>query len=457
MAEVHIAMFPWLAMGHIIPYLQLATELAARGLKISMLLPKKTLLKLQHHNQQYPNLIFHPLTVPDIDGLPPGAETASDIPFPNHHLLAIAVDGMREQVHDLLSVIKPVFLLHDSAYWIPDIAKQLGFKSGTYHAVSAAALAFVMVPSRFVPKGRPMTENECREIPHGYPSSTVVHRGDYEHRLLAGLSGKFGEGTISFYERTTTAMRNSDVICIRTCREVEGKYCDYIAAQYGKPVLLTGPALPVETSPLEDQWDKWLGGFEADSVVFCAFGSQYILEKDQFQELIVGFEMTGLPFFIALKPPTGCTTVEEALPAGFEERVKGRGVVHGGWVQQQQILSHPSVGCFVSHCGFGSMWEALMSDNQIVLVPNLGDQILNTRLLVEELKVAVEVDKDQNGRFSKESLSEAIKCVMDKDSNMGLMVKKNHSELKQVLGKSGLMSGYIDQFVHNLHELVGTP
>ena len=98
-----------------------------------------------------------------------------------------------------------------------------------------------------------------------------------------------------------------------------------------------------------------------------------------------------------------------------------------------------------------------MSDNQIVLVPNLVDQVMNTRLLVEELKVAVEVDKDQNGWFSKESLSKAIKYVMDKDSDVGIMVKKNHSELKQALGKPGLMSGYIDEFVHSLHELVSAP
>ena len=346
MAEIHIAIFPWFAMGHIIPYLHLANELAARGLKISILLPQKTMRKLQHHNLKYPNLIiFHPLTVPDVDGLPPGTETVSDIPFSNHHLLAIAMDLMREQVQDILSVIKPVLVLYDFAHWIPDITKQLGFKAATYHVVSATALAFFLVPSRLVPKDRPMTEDELREIPHGYPSSTVVLRGNYEHLSLNILSQPFGEGMISFYERKTTAIKNCDAICLRTCRELEGKYCDYIATQYGKSVLLTGTVLPEKTSALEGQWDKWLGGFDADSVVFCAFGSQYILEKDQFQELVVGFELTGLPFFIALKPPMGCTTVEEALPAGFEERVKGRGVVDGDWVQQQQILSHPSVGC----------------------------------------------------------------------------------------------------------------
>ncbi|PQM35992.1 UDP-glycosyltransferase 79B6-like [Prunus yedoensis var. nudiflora] len=84
---------------------------------------------------------------------------------------------------------------------------------------------------------------------------------------------------------------------------------------------------------LEERWAKWFPGFEPRSVVFCAFGSQCALEKDQFQELVLGFELTGLPFFLALKSPVGCATIEEALPHGFEERVNKRGVVFGGWVQ----------------------------------------------------------------------------------------------------------------------------
>ena len=58
------------------------------------------------------------------------------------------------------------------------------------------------------------------------------------------------------------------------------------------------------------------------------------------QELLLGLELTGLPFLAALKPPSGAATIEEALPDGFKERVGGRGVVHGGWVAQPAILSH---------------------------------------------------------------------------------------------------------------------
>lgn len=145
--------------------------------------------------------------------------------------------------------------------------------------------------------------------------------------------------------------------------------------------------------------------------------------------------------------------MEEALPEGFEERVMGRGVVSRGWVQQPLMLKHPSVGCFVSHCGFGSMWESLMSDKQIVLVPFLGDQVLNTKLLVEELGVAIEVERGGNGWVSKESLSKSIKLVMDGGSEVGARLKKSHAMWKKTGGSPGLMNGYIDRFVQNLQEL----
>ncbi|KAJ1442423.1 UDP-glucuronosyl/UDP-glucosyltransferase [Sesbania bispinosa] len=453
-SKLHIAMFPWFATGHMTPYLHLSNELAKRGHRITFLLPHKAHLQLQHLNH-YPHLIsFHILTIPHVDGLPLGTETASEIPISLNHLLVIAMDKTRDQLELALSVKKPDFVLYDNAYWIPEIAKKLGgIKTICYNVVCAASLAIALVPARNVPKDRAITEQELSLLPKGYPSSKVVLRGN-EARSLMFITMPFGEDGMTFYERITRALKESDAIGIRTTREIEGNFCDYMAEQYQKKVLLTGPVLPDEAEgKLEPRWAKWLDGFEAGSVVFCAFGSQINLEKEQFQELLLGFELSGLPFFVALKAPNGCETVEEALPEGFEERVKGRGVVSRGWVQQPLILKHPSVGCFVNHCGFGSMWESLMSDKQIVLVPYLGDQVLNTKLLVDELEVAVGVERGENGWVSKESLSKAIKLVMDEGSEVGAKVKNNHTKWKKSGGSPGLMNGYIDGFVQDLQEL----
>ena len=145
----------------------------------------------------------------------------------------------------------------------------------------------------------------------------------------------------------------------------------------------------------------------------------------------------------------------EILDPSLVERVKGRGWVYGAWVPQTLILEHPSVGCSVTHCGYGPMWESLLSDCQIVCVPYLGDQILNARLMVEELKVAVEVERKDNGWISKESLSEAIISVMDKDSSeVAGMVKHNHAKSKEVITREGMQERYLDTFIQSLQGLL---
>ncbi|KAI5571275.1 hypothetical protein BDE02_11G082600 [Populus trichocarpa] len=452
-SSFRILMFPWFAVGHLTPFLHLSNKLAEKGCTISFLLPNKAIKLLQHFNLYPDHITFHPVKVPHVEGLPLGTETASDIPIHLTHFLCVAMDRTRDQVEKIIRDQKPDFVMYDMAYWIPEVARPLGIKTIKYSVVSAAAIAIVLVPARNVVEGKAITAAELSVPPTGYPSTSVVLRG-HEVRSLLFVSKPYGEGT-TFYERACTGMKGCDAIAIRSCYEMEEKLCDYIGRQYGKPVFLTGPVLPESArTPLEDRWAQWLNRFEAGSVVFCSFGSQLILEKEQLQELVLGFESTGLPFLVVLKPPVGSSTIEEALPEGFEERVKGRGVVWGGWVQQLEILDHPSIGCFVNTCGFGSMWESLMSDCQIVLVPHLGDQILNTRLMAEELKVAVEVERDEKGWFTKENLSNAIKCVMDKDSEVGSMIKKNHTEWRKLLRSEGFMSSYSDKFFQNMRELV---
>ncbi|KAL7145549.1 hypothetical protein ABFS83_07G091900 [Erythranthe nasuta] len=451
--KLHIAMFPWIAMGHVTPFLHVGNELAKRGHTVSLLLPKKALLKLGHAAAPGGTPVnFHTVKVPHVAGLPAGAETCSDIDITENNFLAMAFDAMSPEVEALLrDTIKPDVVFYDFAHWIPDLAARVGFKTVCYQIVSASCMAYGVVPARTIPKDRQLTAEELAAPPQGYPSSTVVLRR-HEGMIMSFIGRDYG--AIRFDERMAAALSGCDAIGIRTCAEMEGPMCDYLSEQYKKPVFLSGPVLPeVPEGPLEEKWDTWLNKFPPKSVVYCAFGSQVILKKEQFTEMVLGFEMTGLPFFIAAQKPHGVEKVEEALPEGFLERVAGRGVVHCGWVQQTQILSHDSVGCFVSHCGFGSMCESLMSDCQIVLVPRFGDQVLNARLLTAEMKVAVEVERGEMGWFSKEDLCNAVKTVMDAGSEVGDLVRRNHATWKETLVKPGFMDNYIDNFVQQLYQL----
>ncbi|MCD7463745.1 UDP-glycosyltransferase [Datura stramonium] len=117
-----------------------------------------------------------------------------------------------------------------------------------------------------------------------------------------------------------------DAIAMKTCREIDGTFGDYIATQFKSQSFYTGPVLPEpKKEPLEEHGlSNWLEKFEPGSVVFCGFGSQLFLEKKQFQELVLGLELTGLPFLLAVKPPEGTNSTEEALPEGFKKGLKKR-------------------------------------------------------------------------------------------------------------------------------------
>ncbi|CAK9181878.1 unnamed protein product [Ilex paraguariensis] len=450
----HIVMYPWFAMGHLIAFVHISNKLAERGHRISFFIPTKTQSKLQHFNL-HPDLItFIPVTVPAVDGLPLGAETTADVPYPLQSFLMTAMDLTQLNFEASLVKLKPHFVFFDFTHWMPPLTCRLGIKCVHFCIISPATVGYLLSPAREF-TGKQLTEADFMEPPAGFPPSSIkLHK--QEARGITGATLKeYGKG-ISFRERLMIGFTDADAIGFKTCKEMEGPYCDYLENQFNKPVILAGPALPEPPiSTLEERWAKWMEQFKSKTVIFCAFGSECVLQKEQFQELVLGFELIGLPFFAALKPPIGIETVESALPKGFQERVQGRGVVHGGWVQQQLLLGHPSVGCFVTHCGSGSLTEGMVNECQLVLVPHVGDQIINARVMGGDLKVGVEVERgEEDGLFTKDSVCKAIRSVMEVDSEVGNEVKANHAKWREFLLSEGLESSYIDGFVQKLGGLL---
>ncbi|KAK6154749.1 hypothetical protein DH2020_008997 [Rehmannia glutinosa] len=446
--SMRIVMYPWFAMGHLTTFLHISNKLAERGHKIFFILPTKTQSKLNQFNL-HPNLIkFIPITVPQVDGLPNGTETTADVPFPMYSLLRHAMDLTQPAIENLLREIEPHFVFFDFTHWLPALARKLGIKSVHYCIINTAAVGFLF-------RDEPNFE-AFMEPPSGFPPS-AIKLYKHEARMVEMINNgmEFG-GEMKYVERMIMSANESDAMGFKSCIEMEAPYHEFLERRFKKPVILAGPVLaepPIST--LDEKWANWLGQFKPKSVIFCAFGSEARLKRDQFQELVLGFELSDLPFFAALKPPIGAETVEEALPEGFTERTKERGVVYGGWVQQQLILSHTSIGCFVTHCGWGSLSEAMVNECQLVLMPHVGDQLINARMMGGDLRVGVEVEKgDENGLFTRDGVMKAIRLVMDDDSEIGKEIRANHAKWRDFMLREGLENSYIDGFVHKLQSLL---
>ncbi|CAL5348916.1 unnamed protein product [Camellia sinensis] len=105
---LHIVVFPWLAMGHLIPFLHLSTTLATKGHRISFISTAVNLRRLpQIPPHLSPLITFVALPFPSIPNLPPNAESSMDAPHHQAQLLKIAFDFLRQPLSDFLEKISP--------------------------------------------------------------------------------------------------------------------------------------------------------------------------------------------------------------------------------------------------------------------------------------------------------------------------------------------------------------
>ncbi|KAI3798680.1 hypothetical protein L1987_33958 [Smallanthus sonchifolius] len=199
----------------------------------------------------------------------------------------------------------------------------------------------------------------------------------------------------------------------------------------------------------DDTWvtvKKWLDGQQKGHVVYVALGSEATVSKSELAELALGLELSGLPFFWALRKPVGSTKSNSVeLPDRFLERTCHRGVVWTSWVPQLQILSHESVGGFLTHCGLSSIVEALMFGRPLIMLPIFGDQFLNARVVVDK-HVGIHVPRnEEDGSFTKESVARSVRSVVVDDE--GKIYKAKAKELSEIFGDTKLEKKYIDHFI----------
>uniref|UniRef100_A0A0A9GAT4 UDP-glycosyltransferases domain-containing protein n=1 Tax=Arundo donax TaxID=35708 RepID=A0A0A9GAT4_ARUDO len=137
---------------------------------------------------------------------------------------------------------------------------------------------------------------------------------------------------------------------------------------------------------------RWLDAQPDRSVVFLCFGSMGTLPKHQLEEIAIGLESSGQRFLWVVRSPPGAgDDLDALLPAGFQERTKGRGLAVGGWAPQAAVLLHRAAGAFVTHCWWNSTLEGVAAGLPLLCWPLYAEQRLNKVWVVEEMELGVEI------------------------------------------------------------------
>jgi hypothetical protein len=125
--DLGVVVFPWLAFGHMLPFLELSKRLAARGHAVAFVSTPRNLARLPPVPPHLsPRLQFVPLPLPRVDGLPEGAECTADVPPGKDDLLKKAFDGLAVPFAAFLAAgRRPDWIIHDFCHhWLPPIADE---------------------------------------------------------------------------------------------------------------------------------------------------------------------------------------------------------------------------------------------------------------------------------------------------------------------------------------------
>uniref|UniRef100_A0A0D9UXJ1 Glycosyltransferase n=1 Tax=Leersia perrieri TaxID=77586 RepID=A0A0D9UXJ1_9ORYZ len=157
----------------------------------------------------------------------------------------------------------------------------------------------------------------------------------------------------------------------------------------------------------------WLDTMPARSVVYISFGSLSTMSRRQIREVSRAMADGDHPFLWVLRKDNRGEDDDASLAAATFAADGGerRGVVVE-WCDQVKVLAHPSVGCFVTHCGWNSTLEAVASGVPTVCVPQWTDQGTNAWIVVERLGVGVRAAVSrEDGVLEADELARCIDVV----------------------------------------------
>ncbi|KAF3335254.1 crocetin glucosyltransferase 3-like protein [Carex littledalei] len=485
----NIILFPYLAQGHLIPFLDLARLLEQHthhqfpSISITLL---STPVNIQNLHPLLPStskIHLHSLPFdPTAHGLPPHVENTDSCPSPSH-LAKVSVasrslqpqfeefitDQLRTDPNLKLYLITDVFVC-----WTVPIAKKLSIPHVVFTTCGALGTAAYMSLWLHLPHRQ--TDEEYFPVP-GFPDSFRLHRSQmsYANRIADETAYKFLNGQIRL-------SLQSDLMICNTVKEIEPLGLKVLHNVTGISMIYTiGPLVPLGEEKSYQRAGKklginreaclqWLDMQAKHSVIYICFGSQNTITVGHMLALAEGLESSRIPFVWVIRPPIGAEKYEAGeidefdekqqmqkwLPQGFIERMTGtkQGLLVWRWAPQLEILTHKSTGAFLSHCGWNSVLESLSRGVPLIGWPLGAEQFFNAKMLEEELGVLVEINRGIECELESREVERVVKEVINGEK--GKEMRSKASVCKEII-KNAMAngdSGEKGSSLRSLHDLV---
>lgn len=237
--------------------------------------------------------------------------------------------------------------------------------------------------------------------------------------------------------------------------ELEPKAVQFFTSKFDFPVYATGPLIPFQHISVgyddsEPDYIQWLDKQPESSVLYISQGSFLSASEAQVEEIVDGVRESGVRFLWVARG--GESKLKKAL--------EGSSGIVVSWCDQLRVLCHVAVGGFWTHCGFNSTLEGLHSGVPMLVFPFVWDQILNAKMVVEEWKVGMRIERKKTKTellIKKDEVMELVKKFMDRESKKGKEMRRRACDLSKICRRAVEENGSsyvnIDAFLNDIAKI----
>ncbi|KAL3628502.1 hypothetical protein CASFOL_027548 [Castilleja foliolosa] len=457
----HIIIIPPPFQGHINPSIQLTLNLASKGFIITFINTHATHHQItKSNNKQETHDVFAGSGL-DIryrtisDGFPLTFDRGlhrEQFMMGRIHVLPAHVDEIVGQLVGLDP--RPTCLVADTfSTWGYDVARKYGLVFVSLWTQPALVLSVYCHVDLLKKNGH-------------YGSKDICSKDTIDY--IPGVKPLDPKNLVSFFQETDTStpmhqiihkafsdVKKADFIICNTVKELEPESIS--ALNLIRPTFAIGPLFPSHfTSPSiemnllsESDCTKWLDNKPHGSVLYVSFGSYAHINIEYIKMIANGLLLSGLDFIWVFRPDIVNSEVTKVLHDGFLERVGKKGLIVP-WCKQSAVLSHSSVGGFLTHCGWNSILESVWVGVPLICFPLIGDQITNRKVVVEDWKIGINLCEGEN--VSCGEVAERIKLVISRETSneLRMNVERVKKVTENALSSNGLSLLGFDKFVEDL-------
>ncbi|KAI6693916.1 hypothetical protein NL676_021626 [Syzygium grande] len=152
---------------------------------------------------------------------------------------------------------------------------------------------------------------------------------------------------------------------------------------------------------------------------------------------------TGRPFLWVIRKDKEEEGEGEEDHWSCMEELEQKGMI-APWCSQVEVLSHASVGCFVTHCGWNSTFESLACGVPMVAFLQWNEQQTNATLVENEWKVGVRVNTNERGIVEGDEIKRCLELVVG-DGEQGEEIRRNAKKWKGLAREAAKEGGSSDR------------